>query len=171
MALKPYGVAASTCTKGVLTTLVEKNVPYELINIGVSSGEQKQLPHVAKQPFGKVPVLEDNGFIAYESRAISKHIAKKYAGQGTKLIPAVNDVEEYGSFEQAYSIETSYFSPPTEGIAVEKVVNTRAGETAVTIADVKNDSTSALLPDSVSFSTARAVAEKTVRKWVDQLGY
>ena len=36
----------------------------------------------------------------FESRAIAKYIAKKYAGQGAKLIPDEKDVKGYGKFEQ-----------------------------------------------------------------------
>jgi glutathione S-transferase len=100
MALKLYGVAASTCTKRVLTTLVEKNVPYELVTINVAGAEHKGPEHLKRQPFGKVPALEDDGFIVFESRAICKYIAKKYAGQGTKLIPEDGDLKGYGLFEQ-----------------------------------------------------------------------
>lgn len=100
MVVKVYGVAASTCTKRVLATLVEKNVPYELITLDFATAEHKGAEFLKKQPFGKIPALEDDGYIVYESRAISKYIAAKYAGQGTKLIPSVGDVKAYGLFEQ-----------------------------------------------------------------------
>lgn len=121
MAIKVYGAAASTCTKRVLTTLVEKNVPYELVPVNFAAGEHKTPEFLKKQPFGKMPVLEDDGFLVYESRAICKYIAKKYAGQGTKLIPADEDVKGYALFEQACSIEQNYFNGPAEGLAVERI--------------------------------------------------
>ncbi len=59
MVLKLYGFAASTCTQRVATVLVEKKVPFELVNVDwESKGEHKAEAFVKMQPFGQVPVLE-----------------------------------------------------------------------------------------------------------------
>lgn len=108
MAIKVHGVAGSTCTKRVLTTLLEKNVSYELVPIDFATAENKQPAYLARQPFGKVPVLEDDGYFVYESRAICKYIAKKYAGQGTKLVPAEDEVKAFGLFEQVRKKNTGF---------------------------------------------------------------
>ncbi|KAM0181322.1 hypothetical protein ACHAPC_007366 [Botrytis cinerea] len=116
MGLKLYGMRQATCTQRVLTTLAEKGVDYELILVNLMAGEQKAPSYLEKQPFGKVPVLDDNGFLIYESRAICKYLARKYADKGTKLIPAEGDVKGYGSFEQACSIEQAYLDVETFGL-------------------------------------------------------
>jgi len=121
MVLKVHGVPQSTCTRRLLVVLEEKKVPYEVVIVKVMEGEHKKPPHLAKQPFGKIPYLEDDGFFLYESRAIAKYIAKKYESQGTKLIPADGDLKGYGLFEQACSLEQNYFNGPAEGLAYEKV--------------------------------------------------
>jgi glutathione S-transferase len=96
-----YGAAHSTCTRRVMVVLEEKGVPYKLIPVNLGKGEHATPEFRAtKQPFGKVPVLDDDGFLIYESRAICKYIAKRWAGQGTKLIPDDNDARAYGMFEQ-----------------------------------------------------------------------
>jgi glutathione S-transferase len=100
MVLKIHGTKGSTCTRRVLTALYEKNVPYELVPVDVANGEHKSPKYMALQPFGKVPAMDDDGFILFESRAIAKYIAKKYAGQGTPLLPAEGDLKAYGLFEQ-----------------------------------------------------------------------
>ncbi len=100
MTIKVYGSPLSSCTLRVLTTLIEKRIPYELVPIALNKGEQKSAKHLAKQPFGRIPVLDDDGFLIYESRAICKYIAKKFAAEGTKLIPDAEDVKGYGLFEQ-----------------------------------------------------------------------
>lgn len=100
MTVKLYAFKASTCSQRVITVLNEKNIDYELITIQLMKGEQKTPEFIAKQPFGKIPVLEDDGFLVFESRAICKYLAKKYAGQGTKLIPDESDLKAYALFEQ-----------------------------------------------------------------------
>jgi hypothetical protein len=100
MGIKIHGAPGSTCTRRVLTVLHAKNVPFELVPINFYTNEQKSEAFMKMQPFGKVPVLEDDGVFIYESRAIAKYIAKKYAGQGPKLIPADDDLVGYGLFEQ-----------------------------------------------------------------------
>ncbi len=100
MVLKVHGVKGSTCTQRVLTALYEKGVEYELITIDFAKAENKSEKYLKLQPFGKIPVLEDDGFILFESRAIAKYIVKKYASQGTPLMPAEGDLKAYGLFEQ-----------------------------------------------------------------------
>ena len=75
-------------------------------------------------PFDKCLALtfyiQDDGFIIYESRAISRYIATKYADQGTPLIPT--DPKARALFEQAASIETSNFDPYASGIFFQKLL-------------------------------------------------
>jgi glutathione S-transferase len=100
MTLKVHGSPYSTCNERVLLILHEKGVPYERITLDFEKAEQKAPEYLKLQPFGKVPVLEDDGFFVYESRAIVRYLAMKYAGQGTKLMPDPNDLKAYALFEQ-----------------------------------------------------------------------
>src|SRR6187402_693543 len=100
MPLKLYGSPYSVCSPRVLLALAEKGVECEVITLDFATGEQKKPSHLKLQPFGRVPVLEDDGYFLYESRAIAKYIAKKYAGQGTKLMPEEGDLKAFGLFEQ-----------------------------------------------------------------------
>ncbi|KAL2075178.1 hypothetical protein VTL71DRAFT_120 [Oculimacula yallundae] len=127
MTLTVHGSPYSTCSQRVFIAFAEKGVEAELKALDFATGEHKQAAHLKIQPFGKVPVLEDDGFFIYESRAIAKYIAKKYAGQGTKLIPDEGDVKAYGLFEQACSIEQSYFDGPASSICFEKVFKPMKG--------------------------------------------
>jgi glutathione S-transferase len=47
-------------------------------------------------------------------------LEQKYQGKGTTLIPN-KDAAARGLFEQAASIETSYFDPSASGIVAERV--------------------------------------------------
>lgn len=72
MVLKLYGPAMSTSR--VLVTILEKELPYEFILIDIAKGDQKSEEYRKLQPFGKVPVLDDDGFLIFESRAICKYL-------------------------------------------------------------------------------------------------
>lgn len=112
MGLKLYGMRQATCTQRVLITLAEQGVDYEFIVVNLFAGEQREPSHLEKQPFGKIPVLDDDGFLIYESRAICKYLARKYADKGTKLIPAEGNLKAYALFEQVGSL-APYFRDNT----------------------------------------------------------
>ncbi|KAH7884261.1 thioredoxin-like protein [Phlebopus sp. FC_14] len=117
MVLKLYGYPTSTCTLRVACVLKEKDVPFEFVAIDLVKGEHKAPDFVAKQPFGQVPYIDDDGLVLYESRAICRYIAAKYASQGAPLVPAEPIANAF--FEQAAAIETSNFDPFVSGLAWE----------------------------------------------------
>ncbi|KAG8952801.1 hypothetical protein FRC04_003726 [Tulasnella sp. 424] len=128
MVLTIIGHPMSTCTRRVKVVLIEKGVDYTIKPIDWSVGEHKSEAHLQKQPFGQIPVLEEeDGFVLFESRAITRYIATKYADQGTKLLPDPSDAKAVALFEQAACIEQADFDPYASGIAYEKVFNPMKG--------------------------------------------
>ncbi|KAI0725085.1 glutathione transferase [Fomitopsis betulina] len=128
MVLKLYGSSKSTCTRRVAVVLKEKNVPYEFVPVDIASGAHKSAEFLAKQPFGQVPYIEeDDGFRLFESRAIGRYIALRYAGQGNAVMPNPADARAYALFEQAASIELSNFDPFASQIAFERVFKGNKG--------------------------------------------
>ena len=104
--LKVYGHPMSTCTRKVLTTLHENGTPHEFHLVDLATGAHKQPAHMAFQPFGQVPAIDDDGFVLYESRAIARYLDQKAGG---KLVPA--DAKGRAKMEQWISVETSNFAP------------------------------------------------------------
>lgn len=105
--MKVYGHPGSTCTRKVLTTLAEKGHDAEFVMVDIMKGEHKVPSYAAKQPFGVIPVLEDDGFSLYESRAIIRYLDARL--EGPALTP--KDLKDRARMEQYISIEQSYFSP------------------------------------------------------------
>ena len=105
--MKIFGHPVSTCTRRVLLALNETRTPFELVVIDIPKGEHKQPAHLARQPFGQVPALDDDGFMMYESRAMARYIDDKAGGP---LTP--RDPRSRARMEQWISIETSNFSSP-----------------------------------------------------------
>src|SRR5450432_1858206 len=104
--MKIFGNPGSTCTRKVLMTAHENGAPFEFVLVDMAKGEHKQPAHLARQPFGQVPALDDDGFALYESRAMARYIDGKFGGA---LTP--KDAQARALMEQWISVETSNFSP------------------------------------------------------------
>src|SRR3569623_1375163 len=61
--------------------LEEVGQPYDVRYL--TSGEQKEPPHRARQPFGQVPTYEEGDLTLFESGAIELHIAERFG----RLLP------------------------------------------------------------------------------------
>ncbi|KAF9530606.1 glutathione S-transferase [Crepidotus variabilis] len=146
MVLKLYGVTGWGGTDRVLVILREKGVPYELHEVDTKNKEHKSAAFLEKQPFGLTPYLDDDGFILYESRAISYYIAAKYSDQGTQgLIPT--DLKANALFQQALSNELCNFEAFTYPLILEGLykrfqgleVDQKAIDKAISALDEKLD--------------------------------
>ncbi|HZE53250.1 MAG TPA: glutathione S-transferase family protein [Bradyrhizobium sp.] len=67
-----YSVPGSPFGRAVLATLEEKAASYRLLP--VVPGTFRSPEHLARHPFGRVPVLEHDGFGLYESQAILRYL-------------------------------------------------------------------------------------------------
>lgn len=52
-------------------------VPHELVEVDLKSGAHKKPEFLALNPFGQVPVLDDNGVVIADSNSILVYLAKK----------------------------------------------------------------------------------------------
>ncbi|KAJ7826729.1 glutathione S-transferase [Mycena leptocephala] len=110
MVLKLYCGSRPTGGGGIVAmVLAEKQIPFEHVLVDLGKGEHKTPEFLQLQPFGLIPVIDDDGFILYESRAICRYLAEKYADQGTPLLPT--GLREKAIFEQGASIEFANFYP------------------------------------------------------------
>lgn len=117
MAITLYAAPGSTNTQRVVVVLKELGLDYKIHLLQWS--DIKTDAHVQLQPFGQVPVLDDDGFILYESRAIARYLAVKY-GKGTTLIPRGDDIQALARFDAAASVEQSDFEAFAGALALEK---------------------------------------------------
>lgn len=63
--------------------LEEAGIPYRVRTIALGP-EQRAAEHLARQPFGQAPAIEEDGLVLFESGAIALHIA----GRSEALLPA-----------------------------------------------------------------------------------
>src|SRR4051812_17332144 len=64
------------CRK-VLALALELGLDVESVQVDMMKGAHKEPSFLAKNPNGKVPVLEDNGWYLWESTAIMQYLADK----------------------------------------------------------------------------------------------
>ena len=75
--LRLYGAAKSRGVR-VLWMLGELGIPYEHRDYLPRSAETRTPEFLAMEPNGRVPVIDDDGFILSESMAINLYLAKKH---------------------------------------------------------------------------------------------
>jgi glutathione S-transferase len=75
-----YGAMASRAHRTVWM-LKELGLPYVHVPTGFMDGSTRRPEFLAINPNGRVPVLDDDGFIVYESMAINLYLARKHGGQ------------------------------------------------------------------------------------------
>src|SRR5260370_35459509 len=67
-----HTIPGSPFARAVFATLEEKSAPYRIAP--VAPGSHKSPEHLARHPFGRVPVLEHDGFVLYETAAILRYL-------------------------------------------------------------------------------------------------
>jgi glutathione S-transferase len=76
--LKIYGADLSSPTNKVRFVANELRLQYEYRRVDLVKGENRSGEHLRLHPGGKVPVIDDDGFILFESNAIIKYLAVKH---------------------------------------------------------------------------------------------
>jgi len=84
--IKLYDFKSSPNCQRVKVVLAEKNLPYEIVPIDLRKQEQKTPEYLKLNPYGKVPVLTDDGTVLYESCIINEYLNEKYPNP--PLMPA-----------------------------------------------------------------------------------
>jgi glutathione S-transferase len=76
--IKLYGVPQTRAGR-CIWMLEEVGVPWELVPIGTGGlADAKKPEYLAINPNGRVPALDDEGLVLFESLAINLHLARKY---------------------------------------------------------------------------------------------
>ena len=83
--VKIYGNARTRAFRP-LWTAMELGIEYEQIPVEIGTAGAQQPAFLAINPNGRLPVIDDNGFVLFESLAITMYLAKKH-GVGS-LYPA-----------------------------------------------------------------------------------
>ena len=83
--LKLYSFPLSGHAHRVQLALSLMGLPHELIVVDLKNAAQKTSEFLKLNPFGQVPVLDDDGTVVFDSNAILVYLAAKYDADGRWL--------------------------------------------------------------------------------------
>ena len=73
MGLKLHYNPLSTFSRRVLIAFAEKQVPHELV-VDMAARRHREQPYLSLNPYGRVPTLDEDGFVLFESTAILNYL-------------------------------------------------------------------------------------------------
>ena len=79
--IKLYGHELSGNSYKVKLLLSLLHLDFEWVKIDVMAAEQKGATHLARNPFGQIPVLEDGTVTLSDAQAILVYLARQYGGE------------------------------------------------------------------------------------------
>jgi glutathione S-transferase len=156
--IKLFAHPASTCSRKVLCTLNELELPYEFTLVDLFKGETKTPEHLKRQPFGKVPAIEDGAVALFESRTICRYLIDAY-GQGRLTMP---DAATRAKMNLAIDIEAAYFSPNAMTFIYEHVFRRPQGDEKLAAAQATLDVALDVLDATLSKTPFLAGSEFTL---------
>jgi glutathione S-transferase len=119
-----YGPNYSTYTRAARLALEEKGVSYQHVEVDIFQGMPEE--HQARQPFGKVPAFEHDGFRLYETCAIERYVDEAFEGPALQSA----DPRHRARMTQIISILDSYTYAPTVGqLVIQRLVTPLMGGT------------------------------------------
>jgi len=77
--LKLWGRATSLNVQKVVWALEEIGVAYERVDVGGRHGGLDQPAYIARNPNQRIPTVEDEGTVVWESNAVVRYVAARYS--------------------------------------------------------------------------------------------
>ena len=97
--------------------LEHKALAYERKILSFSAGDTKKPEFMALNPRGRVPTIDDSGFVLYESNAIVEYLDEAYPGCGSPLFPG--DARQRGTVRRMIAEVDNYVYPAVDPLLDE----------------------------------------------------
>jgi len=142
-----YGPVYSTYARTARLALEEKSIPYRLHEVDTLSGEGQKPEHLARHPWGKVPVLDDDGFSIFETAAISRYIDEAFPGprlqptdakHRARMVQICAVLDHYGWQPMVMRVFVQHIVAPMQGGTPDRAVIAEAlplAERALTVVE------------------------------------
>jgi len=121
--VKLYGATLSWNVTRCVAALEEAGVEYELVPVDFGTGEHKGPDHLARNPFGQVPALQDGDMYIFESRAICKYACRKNKPELLKE----GDLKESAMVDVWLEVESNQYTPALGPILSECIIHPMLG--------------------------------------------
>jgi glutathione S-transferase len=121
--MKLYQFALSPNCQKVVALAAEVGVPLEMTMIDLFKGESRTPAMLAKNPNGKLPILEDGEFVLWESNAMLAYIAAK--ADRSDLAPTTP--RERAEVDRWLAWSIAHFGPAIGKVAFERIVKKLGG--------------------------------------------
>jgi len=124
--LRVFGLARSVYTRIARLALEEKGADYVLEEVEIFGATGVPADHLARHPFGRIPVLQHDDFLLYETTAIGRYVDEVLPGPA--LQPA--GARARARMNQLVALLDAYaYRPMVWGVFVERVLAPREGRT------------------------------------------
>ena len=121
--MKLYQFPFSPNCQKVVALAHEVGTPLQLATVDLFKGEARTPAMLAKNPNGKLPILEDEDFVLWESRAMLAYLAAK-AGRAD-LAPT--SPRERAEVDRWTAWQGAHFGPAIRKVAFERIVKKLGG--------------------------------------------
>ncbi|RKG68532.1 glutathione S-transferase family protein [Corallococcus sp. CA054B] len=121
--MKLYFHPLSGNSRRVLLVAAHLDIPLERIMVDLTTGKQREVSYLGINPNGRVPVLDDGGFVLWESRAIMVYLSEKTPGQ--TLFPT--DAQGRADVNRWLFWCSSHMAPANTVLVQENFVKQRTG--------------------------------------------
>lgn len=119
-----YGLSRSVYTRIARLALEEKGVRYTFEEVEIFGSVGVPAEHLARQPFGRIPAFVHDGFMLYETGAITRYVDEAFAG--ARLQP--QEPHARARMNQVIGIVDSYaYRPMIWGVFVARIVAPEEG--------------------------------------------
>jgi glutathione S-transferase len=105
--LKIWGRTNSINVQKVMWAVGELAIPHERLDAGMQFGAVDEPWFRAMNPNGRVPTIDDDGFILWESNAIVRYLARKHGG--ARLSPS--NLQTYACADRWMDWSTTTMTP------------------------------------------------------------
>jgi glutathione S-transferase len=121
--MKLYQFPFSPNCQKVVALAHEVGTPLDLATVDLFKGEARTPAMLAKNPNGKLPILEDGDFVLWESRAMLAYIAAK--ADRADLAPTTP--RERAEVDRWTAWQSAHFGPAIRKVAFERIVKKLGG--------------------------------------------
>lgn len=126
-----YGLTRSVYTRTARLALEEKGVRYSLEEVEIFGAAGVPADHFERHPFGRIPVLAHDGFVLYETGAITRYVDEVFPGPRlqpqeprarARMSQVIGIVDSYTYRPMIWGVFAARIVAPEEGSATDETL-------------------------------------------------